>query len=314
MSTRSPNTFVVGAGPVATALASAWRRGGVPVLGVWARRATAARAAAATAGVAAFSSAPPDLILNADVIVLAVRDDAIAAVAQMLVGTGLVTRHHVLLHCAGALAAEDVFAGVRDAVGGVGTLHPLRAIVDGKVASTELRGAYFGVEGDERGRVAATALVHALGALPIELDRSQMAGYHTAAAMASNYVVALIDLAAQILVAGAPRTGDASHAEAHDAAVRALVPLAQGALANVAAHGTAAGLTGPVRRGDVATVERHLAVVDQQPSWSMAYRTLAQQAVTLVRSLPADTANLPTTESLDALQALLTSTPVIKAV
>ena len=60
--------------------------------------------------------------------------------------------------------------------------------------------------------------------------------------------------------------------------------------------------------------ERHLAVVDQQPSWSMAYRTLAQQAVTLVRSLPADTANLPTTESLDALQALLTSTPVIKAV
>ena len=310
MSTRSPNTFVVGAGPVATALASAWRRGGVPVLGVWARRASAARAAAATAGVAAFSSAPPDLILNADVIVLAVRDDAIAAVAQMLVGTGLVTRHHVLLHCAGALAAEDVFATVRDSVGGVGTLHPLRAIVDGKVAATELRGAYFGVEGDERGRVAATALVSALGALPIELDRSQMAGYHTAAAMASNYVVALIDLAAQILVAGAPGSGGASSAEAHDAAVRALVPLAQGALANVVAHGTVAGLTGPVRRGDVATVQRHLAVVDQQPTWSTAYRTLAQHAVTLARSLPAGTAALPTAENLDALQALLASTPV----
>ena len=74
----NPSTFIVGAGPVATALATALRRGGVPVLGSWARRPGAARAAASAAGVAAFSSAPPDLMLEARVVILAVRDQAIA--------------------------------------------------------------------------------------------------------------------------------------------------------------------------------------------------------------------------------------------
>ena len=63
MSARSPNTFIIGAGPVATALAGALRLAGVPVLGLWARRPDAARQAGAAAGVAAFSSAPPDIMM-----------------------------------------------------------------------------------------------------------------------------------------------------------------------------------------------------------------------------------------------------------
>ena len=63
MTARNPTTFVVGAGPVATALAGALRLAGVPVLGLWARKPAAARAAGASAGVAAFSSAPPDILL-----------------------------------------------------------------------------------------------------------------------------------------------------------------------------------------------------------------------------------------------------------
>src|SRR5690606_34361034 len=82
---RNPNTFIVGAGPVATALAGAMRLGGIPVLGLWARTPQAARSAGAIAGVASYSTAPPDLMLEADVVVLAVRDDAIAEVATMLV-------------------------------------------------------------------------------------------------------------------------------------------------------------------------------------------------------------------------------------
>ena len=61
MTARNPTTFIVGAGPVATALAGALRLGGVPVLGLWGRTPAAARAAGAAAGVAAFSSAPPDI-------------------------------------------------------------------------------------------------------------------------------------------------------------------------------------------------------------------------------------------------------------
>src|SRR5688572_28947962 len=105
MTAPNPSTFLVGAGPVATALAGALRLGGVPVLGLWGRTPSMARAAGAVAGVAAFSSAPPDLVLEADVIILAVKDGAIGEVAQRMLGTGLVSSRHVMLHCSGAMSS-----------------------------------------------------------------------------------------------------------------------------------------------------------------------------------------------------------------
>src|SRR3954471_19248148 len=149
MTARNPTTFLIGAGPVATALAGALRLGGVPVLGLWARRPAPARAAGSAAGVAAFSSAPPDVLLEAEVVILAVRDQVIGEVAEMLVGTGLVNKRHVLLHCAGAESAKEALGGVVARVGGIGTLHPLSAISDARAAMRALKGTVFGVEGDE---------------------------------------------------------------------------------------------------------------------------------------------------------------------
>ncbi|MBA2541572.1 MAG: DUF2520 domain-containing protein, partial [Deltaproteobacteria bacterium] len=208
MTARNPTTFLIGAGPVATAVAGSLRLGGVPVLGLWARRAAQARNAGATAGVAAFSSAPPDILLESEVVILAVRDQVIGEVAQMLVGTGLVNKRHVLLHCAGAASAKDVLGAVADKVAGIGTLHPLSSlpgIADAKIAARTLKGTVFGVEGDDVGRAMATRLVTAIGGVVLALDSSQMAAYHAAAALASNYVVATIDAAAAVLsAAGIP--------------------------------------------------------------------------------------------------------------
>lgn len=296
MSKRSPNTFVIGAGPVATLLAASLRKGGVPVLGLWARRPDAARAAARAAGVAGFSSAPPDLLLESDVVILAVKDAAIAEVAAMLCGTGLITKRHVLLHCSGALPAGEVLGEVADKVGGIGTLHPLRAIAapgDAGEASAGLRGTVFGIEGDATAQQVTRRLVTAMGGAALPLEREQMAAYHAAAAMASNYVVALVDAAAQALAAaGMPM----------DQAVAALVPLAQGALANVAEHGAKRGLTGPIRRGDVQTVERHLAALAVRPETADLYRALGRATVNLAETIE----DPPSAESLSQLRSLLT--------
>jgi predicted short-subunit dehydrogenase-like oxidoreductase (DUF2520 family) len=289
---RSPNTFVIGAGPVATALATALRLGGVPVLGLWARRPAPARAAASAAGVAAYSSAPPDLLLESDVIVLAVRDDAVGAIATMLIGTGLITTKHVLLHCSGAIAAREAFADVAGKVGGVGTLHPLRAIADGKAVGRAMKGTMFGVEGDERGRAVAQVLAQAMGGAALSLDGGQMARYHAAAAMASNYVVALIDAAAEVL------TGAGLSPEQ---AVGALVPLAQGALANIAAQGVPGALTGPIRRGDQATVARHLGVLEDDAR--EIYRVLALRALEIAGRIDGPTA--PPRDRLEVIGAML---------
>jgi predicted short-subunit dehydrogenase-like oxidoreductase (DUF2520 family) len=294
MTARNPATFLIGAGPVATAIAGSLRLGGVPVLGLWARRAAQARNAGASAGVAAFSSAPPDILLESEVVILAVRDQVIDEVAQMLVGTGLVNKRHVLLHCAGAASAKDVLGKVSDKVAGIGTLHPLSAIADGKEAMRALKGTVFGVEGDAAGRAMATRLVTALSGVVLALDSSQMAAYHAAAALASNYVVATIDAAAAVLsAAGVPA----------DKAALALVPLAEGALRNITAHGTTSGLTGPIRRGDAATIHRHLDALRVRPELAEIYRALARRAVEIAARI--DGQDAPDRKGLDAIRDLL---------
>lgn len=293
---RNPTTFVVGAGPVATALAGALRLGGVPVLGLWARKAASARSAGSIAGVAAFSSAPPDILLECEHVILAVRDSAIAEVATMLAGTGMLGKRHVVLHCAGAASAQDVLGGIASTVKGIGTLHPLSAIADGKAGMRALKGTVFGVEGDAVGRAAAARLVSIMQGVVLDLDSTQMGAYHAAAAMASNYVVAALDAAAAILAgAGVPA----------DQAARALVPLAQGALTNVAERGTVAGLTGPVRRGDAITIQKHLESLKGKPELAEVYRALARRAVDVARRIEGPQA--PDRAGLDAIRALLSS-------
>lgn len=294
MTARNPTTFIVGAGPVATALAGALRLGGVPVLGLWARKPAAARAAGSVAGVAAFSSAPPDVLLESEVVILAVRDGVIGEVADMLIGTGMINKRHVMLHCAGAASATEVLGPIRDRVAGVGTMHPLSAIADGKIAMRALRGTVFGIEGDEVGKATATKLVSALGGIVLPLDGSQMASYHAAAALASNYIVAALDAAAAVLAGAGVSPARAA---------QALVPLAEGALRNVAAHGTTDGLTGPVRRGDAQTVRRHLEALRGKPELAEIYRALARRAVEIAGRI--DGREAPDRAGLDAIRALL---------
>jgi len=291
---RNPTTFIVGAGPVATALAGALRLGGVPVLGLWARKPGPARAAGSAAGVAAFSSAPPDILLESEVVILAVRDQQITEVAQMLVGTGLVGKRHVLLHCAGAASAEEVLGPVADKVGGIATFHPLSAIADGKAAMRTLKGTVFGIEGNEVGRAAAHKLVTAIGCIVLPLEITQMAAYHCAAALASNYLVAAIDAAAEVL---------ASVGITPEHAAKALIPLAEGAIKNVEIAGTTRGLTGPVRRGDVATVQRHLDALKGKPELAEIYRALARHAVEIAMRI--DGSDAPDRAGLDAIRTLL---------
>jgi predicted short-subunit dehydrogenase-like oxidoreductase (DUF2520 family) len=292
VTSRTPNVFVVGAGPVATALAGALRLGGVPVLGLWARTPARARAAGAVAGVAAYSAAPPDLLLDADVVLLAVRDGAIADVARTLVATGLVNVHHTLIHCSGVTSAAEALAPVSGQVGGMAMMHPLRAIADGRAAMRTMKGTVFGVEGDDRGRRDALLLVAALGGRALELGGVHVSAYHAAAAMASNYTVVLLAAAADLL-------GDVGIGR--EQAMEALVPLVEGTLTNVRERGPEAALTGPIRRGDKATVERHLAALEGRPDLAALYRTLGRRAVALARGAP----DPAPAEALDAVESLL---------
>lgn len=271
----APSIFVIGAGPVATAMAGALRLGGATVRGLWARRAERAEAAAATAGVPVCAELTAASLREVEVVLVAVRDDAIGEVARALVDGASLTERHVLLHCSGASSGQDAFRDVVDRVGGVGVTHPLCAVADGARVMSELAGMVFGVQGDARGLAAARAVVAAIGGRWLELDGAQMAAYHAAAAMTSNYTVALVDAAAEVLAAaGIDR----------DEGRAALLPLLEGTLANLRERGVPAGLTGPIRRGDHSTVARHLAALDAlSPALAEIYRVLGRRTLALAR-------------------------------
>jgi predicted short-subunit dehydrogenase-like oxidoreductase (DUF2520 family) len=272
----TPNVFIVGAGPVGAALGGALRRAGVPVLGLFGRRPEMVRVAASIAGVAGFSAAPPDLLLEAEAVIVAVRDDGIAGAARTLVESGFVTRRHVLLHCSGSLSSKEAFADVGDRVGGTGTIHPLRSIVDPKQVAATMRGTVFGVEGDERGRAVAHGLVQSLGGTALEIGGEGMALYHAAASLASNYLVVLFDAALDSMAAaGVPR----------EVATAALQPLVASTVENLARTGLPRALTGPIARGDAGTVGRHLrALATRAPELLPLYKLLGERAVVLARA------------------------------
>jgi predicted short-subunit dehydrogenase-like oxidoreductase (DUF2520 family) len=182
-----------------------------------------------------------------------------------------------LLHCAGSMSSTSAFAAVQNAVQGVGVLHPLRAVADAKQSIATLNGAVFGIEGDAAGLQRCRQILSALNAKALDLLGSQMAAYHTAAALASNLVVGLMRSAVQVLVKAGVAEQDALHG---------LVPLATGAIENIAQSGLVGGLTGPIKRGDVSTVAHHLRLLAEQDQQKIAtlYRGLSLQVLELARA------------------------------
>ena len=260
--------LVAGAGCVATALANAFDDVGLDVAR-WSR-----------------SVRPPDGAR--DVVIVAVTDSAIAEVAAQLVAEGFVGPSTILLHCAGALPAEEVFSSLRMHVAGVGLLHPLRALA-GADEDRNLIGTVFGVEGDTVGIEAAVDLARRVGGRPLVLTAEGLARYHAAAALVGNHTLALVAAGVALLVAEGL---DPKAAEA------ALGGLLASVARNVIARGLPDALTGAIARGDVAVVARHLSALEE-PERSI-YRASALPTVDLARR----TGRAPV-EALAALEALL---------
>lgn len=201
-----------------------------------------------------------ELVQRADVLLLTVPDRLIGAVAEQLVhecakstATEADSKQSLMgkifLHCSGSMGLEALAPLQREGAH-VGSLHPLQSFAGG---ATELAGVYMAVDGDEAACEAATAIATALGGHPFRVPAAERAAYHAAACICSNYAVAVEALAQRLM---SRWLGDEA------AAWQALLPLFKGTAANLertASPRTA--LTGPIARGDVTTVAKHLAVL-----------------------------------------------------
>ena len=215
----------------------------------------------------------------ASVVVLAVPDGAITALATALAAEDCITARHVVLHVSG-LRDRTALGPLAATGAALGSLHPLQTVSDPATAAARFTGAYAGIEGDDRALSAAEALARSLGMIPVRIPAEAKPAYHAGAAFAANYTTALVGVAERLaLAAGIPR----------EVAGRLYLPLIRGAAANLES-GPADALTGPVRRGDVETVRAHLAALG--PEDRQLYLLLAREALRLAREagLPAEAA------------------------
>ncbi|HEY2597457.1 MAG TPA: DUF2520 domain-containing protein [Candidatus Dormibacteraeota bacterium] len=182
------------------------------------------------------------------VVFFTVPDDAVAAVATRLAASGeRIPARVAFVHTSGALEL-GALAPLRRRHA-VGSFHPLRSFPEPGPADA-FRGIVIGVDASSESlRRLLNRLARDLGATPKRVDDAQRAVYHAAAVFASNYVVTLLAEAVRLLE-------QAGWTERE--AVQGLVSLAEGAVANVRRRGPIAALTGPIRRGDAATIGRHL--------------------------------------------------------
>ena len=217
----------------------------------------------------------PPILSESDAVIIAVRDDRIPEVAARLVDEGRLRSGQILLHTSGANPARTILAVALPHVRAVGTLHPLVSFADARVAVEGLREIAFGIEGDEPARAVAERIVRALGARAVILEAENLALYHAGAVIASNYVVALADAARSLLIkAGVPA----------DQALPVLIPLLASVVQNLAQVGLPGALTGPVERGDVTVVERHLgALAARAPELVELYRLVGRDVLRLAR-------------------------------
>jgi predicted short-subunit dehydrogenase-like oxidoreductase (DUF2520 family) len=271
--TRAAPVFVLGGGRVGSLLALGLREAGL-LAGQWTRSAGTAARAAALAGSGCAHGPLPGALASAGTLVLAVGDEAVPHLAGALLDAGLLRARPALLHCGGARPAREALAPAAGHCA-LGTLHPLLAVVEPARSLAALRaGAFIGVEGEPEGRAAAHAVARALGARPSELPAEAMALYHLAATVASNHLVALHAVACDLL-------GEAGLAEAQ--ARPALLALCRSVLENLEAVEPAGALTGPVRRGDAATVARHLELLAARaPGRETLYRAASLELVRMV--------------------------------
>ncbi len=263
-----PRIAIVGAGNLARALAVALDAAGYKIVQVIARdRQTSLRRArrlAAEVGASAVTAAKAQI--QADLVWFCVPDSAIAGAAKALKGAADWSGK-VALHSSGALTSDGL-AELRRRRAAVASVHPLMTFVRGSRPSLE--GVPFAVEGNRRAVRMARALVVDLRGQPVAILKRNKPAYHAWGMFISPLLTALLSASERVAIAaGVPR----------NAAKQRMLPILRQTLANHAALGASGASSGPIVRGDVETVKKHLTVLRQIPAVREVYLVLARVAL-----------------------------------
>jgi predicted short-subunit dehydrogenase-like oxidoreductase (DUF2520 family) len=260
---------IAGAGRVAQALGKLLSARGEPVAFVASRSIEHARVAATFIGPRVKAVSYAELAPKAPRILIAVSDSALETVASTLDA-----RSGIVLHTCGNAGPEALRALGERGVS-CGAIHPLQTIADPETGASALDGAAFAISGDAPAVAWAEQIARVANGRILRIPAERRPLYHAAAVMASNYITALLSAAQTLLIAAGVDP---------DEALEALGPLARTSLENTLRQGPVAALTGPIERGDMATISSHLAALkDLRSPIPLLYRAAGLETLELAR-------------------------------
>jgi predicted short-subunit dehydrogenase-like oxidoreductase (DUF2520 family) len=233
----------IGAGPVGTTFAVRLSEKGYVVTTVADMvRASAERFATMVPG-CSICATNQQVVDGAEIVFITTADDFIAKVCSELQWRS----GRAAVHCSGASTVQSLEAA-RQQGALVGSIHPCQTFSGIEQAIENLPGSTFGIEADEPLKSTLTQMASALEGDVVYLTSEDKVLYHAAAVMACNYFTTLVKLATDLWTHFGKTSADG---------IKAYMPLLRGTLSSIEKVGFPKCLTGPIARGDVATIRRH---------------------------------------------------------
>jgi len=265
---------VVGAGAVGTVLAQRLVTAGYPVRAVVSQTAASARDLADRVGAPVGTDDVTALPADVRLVVLCVPDDAIAAVAEALAASDHRWDRTTVVHTSGRHPADVLRPLVEHGAAPL-SFHPLQTFAP-DTPPEAFEDIVVGVEGPPDAVAVGKVLARSLGATPLVLSADDKARYHSAAALASNGLVALAGVVEELL-----QTTDLNDEDGAPAGMAAIMaPLIEQTWGNLKRQSPESVLTGPVARGDRETVAAHLsALTEDAPHLLPLYAALSTEMV-----------------------------------
>ncbi len=256
----------IGAGTVGTALSVRLSGRGYPIVAVSSRSQTSAENLARAVNGCRVLADNQGVADNAQLVFVTTPDDVIASVVSQI-------RWHPgqsVVHCSGA-ASTDILQPAKELGAQVGAFHPLQTFASAKQAIENIPGSTFALEAEEPLLNTLKDMATALDGHWVELKTSDKVIYHASAVIACNYMVTLVKLATDLW-----QTFNIPPRQA----TQALLPLLRGTLNNIDTLGIPQCLTGPIARGDIGTIKKHLDALNQiAPNLLSTYRELGLQTI-----------------------------------
>ena len=263
---------IIGAGKLGQSLARLWRDAGLVEIGAVLNRSPESSKTAIQHIGAGSAALDLESMHDAKLWMISTSDSEIESIAKKLANSGQINAGSVVFHCSGLLSSS-VLESIASIGARVASTHPVMSFASPLSDLDSFAGTYCGCEGDMAALAILSPIFESIGGRCFTLNAEQKALYHTATALCCNQLTALTEVSFQLFEnAGIERT----------TAKQMMQPLMLTTLTNIFQQGTTDALTGPIARGDHASVAAHIDALQATGANSLAiYQSLGKVAVEL---------------------------------